>query len=181
MDVPRLRSSSFLASLAVHAAAAALAWGVLSRSAARRDWISATLVAGPEPAAAPDAAATPAGPRGAAPASPGPSRPERLRTFPGPVPPAGPPPPAVFETRLRPGPPSATSGFWSERSLATYVEGLRRGEVPRDSILDPAPTAEQAALDRATEALNQFTLRLRGEWALERFREKYAENFPAMR
>ncbi len=161
------------------------------------------LAGSPAPPAAVAPVAAPAtGPAAAPAAAPA------AGTFGSPASPAGPPapPPASSAARparppvagspgtvfLRPPPAPGTgsapkdvegalAAFWSTRSAAAYVAAARAGSAPADSVLNPPPTPEQAALARNTHAYNAFASRLRGAWMLEKFQEAYRENFPAMR
>jgi hypothetical protein len=179
------RLTPLLVSVAIHAAVAALLWTAISARRERPGFLAVTLVPGrAEPAAVDEADVAPPGARTAAAARrPAPvtrlsARAPVTRFAPGA--PAGAPGPAPHVPSLRfPG--SATSPFWSTRSLAGFVDACRRGGAPRDSVLDPRRTPEETALARLTTTLNEATDRLQRSWTVERFREAYAENFPAMR
>ncbi len=185
------RPVPLLAALTVHAAAAALLWPQVTALRERGRFVPVRLEAGreiarPETATPADLprvapAADPAPPAGPAvrPAVPPPAR----------VPVAGspstvflrPPPAPAPEASSSPGVERALAGFWSTRSAAAYVAAARAGNAPADSVLNPPPTPEQAALARNTDAYNDLAARLRGAWMLEKFQEAYRENFPAMR
>ena len=72
------------------------------------------------------------------------------------------------------------SDWWSRRSAVAFVEAWREGGAPRDSALDRHVTAAERILASTNRGLNKNFLRLRRRWQEERFREKYAENFPPM-
>jgi hypothetical protein len=75
----------------------------------------------------------------------------------------------------------AVAVFWRDRSVSSWVDAVRAGEAPADSVLDRFPTAEETAIARAEDQINRTARRLHGAWRLEKFREAFRENFPAMR
>ena len=186
----RAHGGAILASLVVHVILGLLLWPHLSHRPAPPALVTVDL----RPSAAP---ATPGPPlpgtastelppgatgagrtvaRTAAPSSP---RPPAVPIAPeGGVSLQAPPPQAAAVPPTRIG--GALSEWWSTRSPAAYVEACRQGAAPEDSLLNRIRTPKQAALERNTTVLNEFSLRLHGEWMAEKFREVYAENFPAM-
>jgi hypothetical protein len=98
-------------------------------------------------------------------------------------PPSG--PPADEDARWRPVERESSRAivqWWGERSLAAWVEGLREGDAPRDSLLDPTPPPpEEVALDAMDRSFRrEFRMRA-PDWERERFLEAYRRNFPLMR
>lgn len=73
------------------------------------------------------------------------------------------------------------SAFWQDHALTGFLEKCREGAAPRDSILDPEPTAHEIALTRTIDQLNETAWSLRATWNRERFAEAFQRNFPNMR
>ena len=96
--------------------------------------------------------------------------------------PAAPSPGGIAAEASRPkwGEPGSVAQWWSGRSVVDYVAACRRGEAPRDSVLEPVKTPEQIALARTTDQLNELGWRMRGVWALEKFQQRLRESFPLM-
>lgn len=193
----RVPVAALAAAVAAHLLVAILLWPVLTHPRAPGRFVTVTLERGK--ALAPGLPADLARP-GAAMPVPAPSEavpggePERPVSAAALVPPPAattapstvePPEGVSLAPRRLPVAPSgavgsALSDFWSTRSVAAYVEACRAGTAPVDSVLNPPPTPEQAALSRNVEQFNDFTARLHGEWMLEKFYEAYKQNFPAM-
>ena len=72
------------------------------------------------------------------------------------------------------------SAFWQDHALTAFLQKCREGEAPRDSILDPAPTAHEVALARTIDQLNETAWSLHATWNRERFAEAFRRNFPNM-
>ena len=186
----RVRAAAILASLTAHALLAAVLWPHLSHLRAPREFVTVDLrpgvTAAPAAPALPIAAPAPLpaalGAASEAPARPRPASvpPPAARADTPPEPGVSLQPPPASSAAPTPGIGGALSDCWGTRSPAAYVEACRRGEAPVDSVLNRIRTPEEVALERNLSALNEFTLRLHGEWMLDKFREVYAENFPAM-